>query len=200
MATLLDAIGILQKAGVYATIIPFLLITAAVYALLVKFKPFGEHKWVNGIIAFVVGLIFISMARAVEFINKFIPLFTIFLLLLVLAFLIFTFIGIKAETMSELFTKNPAATGIFVLIILILVLVVISQVFPEPTMLIQYPEEAEQLNLSLVGPNATAREQAAAFGMLQVLRIVTSPQILSLIILFATFGLATYFITREPKK
>ncbi|MGB9675425.1 MAG: hypothetical protein ACPLYW_02435 [Candidatus Nanoarchaeia archaeon] len=199
MATLLDAIGILKQFGVYNTILPFLLITAAVYALLTKYKPFGELKFINGIISIVVGFLVISIMRAVQFINLFIPIFTIFLLLLVLSFLIFSFMGVKTETISEMLTKQPAAAGLFVLIILIIVIVVLTQVFPEPTMIIQYPEQAEALNLSLVGPNATAREQAAAFGMLQVIRIITSPQILSLIILFVIFGITAYFIMREKK-
>ncbi|MEM2954627.1 MAG: hypothetical protein QW625_01585 [Candidatus Nanoarchaeia archaeon] len=199
MATLLDAIGALQQIGFYSTILPFLLVTAGMYALLTKLKPFGELKFANIIISVVVGFIFISMTRAVLFLNKFIPLFTTFLLLLVLAYMVFIFIGVKSESISELFVKKPAFAGIFILIILILVIVVLSQVFPEATFVVQYPEVAEELNLSLYGANATPQEKAAAYGMAQVVRIVTSPQVMGLIVLFVVFGLATYFITKENK-
>lgn len=199
MATLLDAIGFLQQFGFYSTILPFLLVAAGMYALLTKLKPFGDLKGVNAIISIVIGFIFVSMVRAVTFLNKFIPLFTTFLLLLVLAYMVFIFVGVKSETITELFTKNPAFAGIFILIILILVIVVLSQVFPEATFIVQYPEVAEELNLTLYGANATPQEKAALYGMAQVFRIVTSPQIMALIILFVVFGLAAYFITREKK-
>src|SRR3990172_9828837 len=127
MATLLDAVGTLQSFGVYSTILPFLLITAVVYAVLLKYKTLGENKTVNAIIAIVIGLVFISVARAVNFINIILPFVTIFLVMLVLVMLIFTFMGVKGETISDAITKYPAIIFIF---ILIFVVIGGSQVFP----------------------------------------------------------------------
>jgi len=197
MATLLDAVGTLQSFGVYSTILPFLLITAVVYAVLLKYKTLGENKTVNAIIAIVIGLVFISVARAVNFINIILPFVTIFLVMLVLVMLIFTFMGVKGETISDAITKYPAIIFIF---ILIFVVIGVSQVFPETSVIIQSPETAERLNLSLTEPGATPQQQGAAFLFLQFARIFASPQVLGLIILFIVFAIGAYFITREPAK
>jgi hypothetical protein len=197
MATLVDAVGVLQGFGIYDTVLPFLLVTAAMYALFVKFKPFGENKNVNILIAVVIGLVFITTARAVEFVNTLLPLITIFLLMLVIVVLIFTFMGVKGETISGTIVNNPWPIFIFIFIIL---LVVITTVFPEASVLIQSPETFEQLNLSLTEPGATPREEAAAFLFVNFIRIITSPQVLGLIALFAVLAISVFFITREPKK
>ena len=107
MATLVDALGILKGFGIYDTILPFLLVAAGTYAVLVQYKPFGESKGVNAIVATVIGLVFISFAKAVAFINLLIPLMTIFLIMVVLALLIFTFVGVKSETISQIVTTQP---------------------------------------------------------------------------------------------
>ena len=58
MATLLDAVHVLQVWGFYTVVLPFFLVTAIIYGVLAKFKPFGERQGVNIIISIVVGLIF----------------------------------------------------------------------------------------------------------------------------------------------
>lgn len=198
MATLVDAVGALQQSGVYDTVLPFILIFAGLYALLLRYKPLGESKWINGIITFIISLVFITATKAVLFLNLLLPIITIFLVLLVLAILIFTFVGVKAETISETITKHPMVIFFIFLIIVLAVLTV--ALGPEATLIVQYPEIAEQLGISPTGvpENATVQEQGASFLFLQALRILTSPQVMGMIVLFVVFGLAAYFITREP--
>lgn len=200
MATLLDAVNVLKEMGVYQTVLPFMLVTAGFYAVLTKFKPFGDMKFVNGIVSVVAGLLFITMARAVAFINLFMPILTVFLLLIVLALVIFTFMGIKGETITEVLTKETAAWGLLLMLFIIIVLVVLSQVFPEATVIVQNPVAAQQMNLTLAGPNATPQQQAAALMFMQIMQVLFSPQVLGLIIMLVVFAVATYFITREPVK
>jgi len=200
MATLVDALGVLQTFGVYDTVLPFLLIMAGTYAVLTKYKPFGEMKGVNAVIATVVGLVFITFAKAVAFINLLIPLMTIFMIMIVLAVLIFTFIGIKGETIAEVFTKQPAAYLIIIFILVFIVAVVYSMIYPEIVVFVQNPVLAQQLNISPTGgPGATPTQQAATFLFFQIGQILFSPQILALIALFAVFAVAVFFITYEPK-
>lgn len=200
MATLVDALGILKSFGVYDTILPFLLIMAGTYAMLTKYKPFGETKGVNAIIATVIGLVFISFAKAVSFINLLIPFMTIFLIMIVLAILIFTFIGVKGETLAEVF-KSPTAAIPFIFILIFIVVIVYSLTFPEVTIFIQNPVLAQQLNITPTGgPGATASQQAMTYLFFQIGQILLSPQILGLIALFVVFAVAVFFITYEGKK
>lgn len=200
MATLVDALGILKSFGIYETILPFLLVTAGTYAVLTKYKPFGEMKGVNAIVATVIGLVFISFAKAVSFINLLIPFMTIFLIMIVLALLIFTFIGVKGETLAEVF-KSPTAAMPFIFILIFIVVIVYSLTFPEVTIFIQNPVLAQQLNITPTGgPGATASQQAMTYLFFQIGQILLSPQILGLIALFVVFAVAVFFITYEGKK
>jgi hypothetical protein len=201
MATLVDALSALKNLGVYETILPFLLITAGTYAILTKYKPFGETKGVNAIVATIIGLVFISFAKAVSFINLLIPFLTVFLIMIVLAILIFTFIGIKGETLAETFKSQPAAYLIIIFIFIFIVVIVYSLTFPEVAIFLQSPVLAQQLNISPTGgPGATPSQQAMTFLFFQIGQTILSPQILGLIILFVVFAIAIFFITYEGKK
>jgi hypothetical protein len=197
MATLVDAVGLLQKLGFYDTVFPFILIFAGTYAMLTKFKPFGEMKSMNGLIAFVVAMFFISMVRAVAFVKALMPTITIFMVMIVVALLIFTFMGIQGETISKVLTEETAGWATILLIFIIIILAVVSQVFPEASVSIQNPVLSQQLNLSSSG---TASEQASAFLLAQTMSILFSPMVLGMIVMLLVFGIAIYFITREPDK
>lgn len=197
MATLVDALGVLKTFGVYDTILPFLLVMAGTYAVLTKYKPFGELKGVNAIISLVVGLVFISFAKAVLFINMLIPVMTIFLIMIVLALLIFAFVGVKAETMAQIFQERKSAMGIILLLFLLMIFIVISSVMPEGSLFIQNPVLAQQLNITPTAAGGTPIEQASAYLGAQMSAILYSPQILGLIVMMIVFMLSAYFITRE---
>jgi hypothetical protein len=201
MATLVDAVGLLQKLGFYDTVFPFILIFAGVYAMLTKYKPFGEMKAMNGLIAFVIAMFFISMVRAVAFVRALMPTITIFLVMIVVALLIFTFMGIQGETITKVLTEETAGWATILLIFIIIILSVVSQVFPEASISLQNPVLAQQLNISSTpGSNATSSEQAGAFLFAQTMSIIFSPMVLGMIIMLLVFGIAIYFITREPEK
>jgi hypothetical protein len=195
---LVDALGILKDFGIYQTILPFLLIAAGTYAILTKYKPFGEQKYANAIIATVVGMVFISFARAVEFMNVLMPVMTIFLLLIVLAILIFTFVGIKGETIGKIFIDQPAISIILILVFILLAVTVYGTVFPDVMIFMQNPVLAQQLNMTPAGTSAMSPGwHGATFLMYQIMSTIMSPQILGLIAMMVVFAIAVYFITRE---
>ncbi len=197
MATLVDAVGLLVKLGFYDTVFPFILIFAGTYAMLTKFKPFGEMKAMNGMIAFVIAMFFISMARAVAFVRALMPTITIFMVMIVVALLIFTFMGIKGETISKVLTEETAGWATILLIFIIIILSVVAQVVPEVSISLQNPVLSQQLNLSASG---TPSEQASSFLLTQTMSILFSPMVLGMIIMLLVFGIAIYFITRSPDK
>src|SRR3989344_426282 len=107
MATLFDAITLGQELGFYSTVLPFLLIAAFTYALLAKFKTLGESKSINIIISVVLGLIFISFTKTSAFLQNLLPFISAMILILFFVILIFMFMGVKGETISEAM-QDPA--------------------------------------------------------------------------------------------
>ena len=76
-------------------ILPFLLIFTVIFAILERTKLLGdEKKSANLIIALVIGFIFISVQTAVGFTLRFIPIISVFIIVLLCIFLIFGFIDI----------------------------------------------------------------------------------------------------------
>jgi len=200
MATLFDAITVLQGLGVYTVILPFLLVIALVYGLLSKFKPFGESREINSIISVVLALLFTASIRASAFLQSFSVFFTGFLVILLMLMLVFTFIGVKSDTMADVF-KEPAGYGTILVIFLLIFFVVLGQVLPEGGLVTQAPEEAARLGITTgAPPGATPSQQAGAILFTIIAGIIFSPVILGLIILLLLFGVAAYFITREVPK
>ncbi|MBD3263209.1 hypothetical protein GF374_02415 [Candidatus Woesearchaeota archaeon] len=176
MATLVDAIGVFKNIGLYDTVFPAILIFAVVYGLLSKLEPFGENKAVNGIVAIIIALFFISFMKAVTFISYLIPLFTAFFVIILLVMLVFMFMGVPSETIKEAMTSS-SGYGVMIILFVLFVFIVLSVTFP-PT------EE--------VPPGETD-----VFA--QTAETLFSPVIMGIITLLAIFAVATYYITREKK-
>ncbi len=192
MATLAEGITVLYKLGFYQTVFPFLLILALMYGLLSKTKPFGDSKAINIIISFIVAMFFTALVRSSLFLANLLPIFTAFLVILLLVMLIFMFIGVPAENITEAI-KQPAGYVTLIALFVILIFVVLSQTFPEQA-LIGQPELAEQYNIT---EPTEGREGLVYFLSQQATAIILSPPILGLIILLTLFAIASYFITRE---
>jgi len=74
MALFQGAIDILINMGFFNVILPFLLVYAIVYGILVRTKIFGpEQTSVNAIISFSLALFFVAAANVVEVIQGFLP-------------------------------------------------------------------------------------------------------------------------------
>jgi len=199
MATLFDAIGVLKTMGFYETVFPFILVMALIFGVLEKFKIFGEHKYVNATVATIVALFFISMVRASRFLSALIPMITAMLIVMVFLVLIFMFMGVDEKTIAGVLTKESSAYGMLIIVFLLLVILAITQIFPEQAFLTQFPGMAEQMNVTLYPETATPSEKAAAILSAQAGAIIFSPKILAMIIMMITFAIAAYYIVREKK-
>lgn len=194
MATLLDAVHVLQVWGFYTVILPFFLVAAIVYGVLAKLKPFGERQGVNIIISIVVGLIFISFTKAVTFVSSLIPMLTAMFVVLLLIIMIFVFMGVPYETIGQAM-KSPAGYGIMIVMFVLFIFMAISAAFPE-TYYITHPEAT---------PNATALGTPAPGTnpsydvFVATTKLIYNPVIVSLIIMMIIFAVAAYYITYVPK-
>tara|TARA_Y100000034_G_C6859015_1_gene390739 strand:- start:856 stop:1383 length:528 start_codon:yes stop_codon:yes gene_type:complete len=79
MASVLgNTIDFFTRFGMFDVVLPFLLVFTIVFAILEKTKVLGEEKGeprrnLNSMVAFVVGLIFVSVIRLVDIINQALP-------------------------------------------------------------------------------------------------------------------------------
>ena len=200
MATMLDALGFLKSFGLYETVFPFILILALMFGILAKFKPFGEHKYVNATVATIIALFFISMVKASRFLSNFIPMMTGVLIVLVFIVLIFMFMGVDEKTIAGVMTKESRVYGTLIIVIILLVFLSLNQVLPEQAFMTQFPGMAENMNVTLYPADATPSEQAAAILSAQASAIIFSPKVLATLLMLITFGIAAYYIVREKKE
>lgn len=109
MADFYDVILGFQDIGVYAVVLPFLLVFSIAYALLQKIKILGDNKGVNVVVSMALGFIFLRNQFLVESVNKFLANVSVVIVILLMFLLVF---GIFAGPHS--WTGN-ALTAAFVL-------------------------------------------------------------------------------------
>jgi len=175
MASLIDVIGTFKAIGLYDTVFPGILIFALVYGMLFKYKPFGENKGVNAVVALIVALLFISFIKAVAFISLLIPIITALFVILLLVLLIFTFMGVPSETIGEAM-RSSSGYGVIIILLVLFVFIALSATFPE---------------LQSDGVDA---DDASAKGYVDV---IFNPVMLGTIVLLVIMAVATYYVTRE---
>ena len=180
MASLLDAVGLMEQLGFYTVVFPFLLVFGIVYGILAQTKVFGDSKSVNGIVAAVIGLITISVMRLTIFITAFLQITVAFLLIIFLIMLIFIFMGVKAETLAGAMI-HPVGYSTMIILFFIFFFIAMSVAFPE---------------LSKVAAGEEVEEgEEAAFGIATASKIIGNPTVLGLIVMFIIFTAAAAFIT-----
>ncbi len=76
---------------------PFLLVFFVVFAVLEKTKVLGDNKQINALIAFIIGLIFVSVVFPVEVIKNMVLFLTIALITMFVALILWGFVNGKVD-------------------------------------------------------------------------------------------------------
>lgn len=188
MATFLGAIEILNSLGFYAYIFPFILIFAMSYGILVNFKPFGADTRVNLIIAMIIGFLFISFSKAVDFMNMLTPLIIISLIIMLLIIMAFKFGGVTDATISDVL-KHPAGYGLLIGVFILIISMTVT--YTQPQLL----ENLQPINQSELSPEGFALTPHAK--MQQTVQTLFHPTIMALVIMFMMFAIAVYMVTHK---
>ncbi len=188
MANLFDAVQLTQNLGFFTTVFPFLLIFAFTYGLLAKFEPFGKNQPVNIIISLVLAFTFISFSKASLFLQNILPFISTMLLMLFFIVMIFMFMGVEKNTISEAM-QDPAGYWMILILILLFVGITVTVVFPE----FQYAARPELAPSTYV---QTPQEKSFAESM----AVIFHPTVLATMILFFVLAVGTYIVLREKTK
>ena len=88
----LDFMNILsewENLGVFNVLLPFLLVFAIAFAILEKIKLFGDKRQINGIIAGILGILFVRNQYLVGLLNRFLPNISMFMIIILMFLLLF---------------------------------------------------------------------------------------------------------------
>ncbi len=111
-----DMLSQWEQAGFFSYLLPFLLIFALVFGLLTQTKIFKDNKAINGIIAFVVGLMALQFEFVPRFFSEIFPRLGVGLAILLL---ILIFIGMFADPDSNAVMYAMLGIGAIIVIIIL---------------------------------------------------------------------------------
>lgn len=112
-----DFLNEMQNAGFFSYVLPFLLIFALVFGILTQIKIFKEHKSINGVIAFVVGLMALQFDFVPIFFAEIFPRLGVGLAILLL---ILIFVGIFSDPDSNAVMYTLMGVGMIIAVIVLI--------------------------------------------------------------------------------
>ncbi len=115
MATILD-VGILSY---FTPVFVFLFIFAIVFAILEKTRILGKNKGLNSLVAFVIAMLFILTPELIGVVKLSMPWFILLLVLIVFIVVLFLFVGVKAESITEAFERQGVVWFLVIICIII---------------------------------------------------------------------------------
>ena len=112
-----DFLNEMNNAGFFSYVLPFLLIFALIFGILTRIKIFNEHKAINGVIAFVVGLMALQFDFVPLFFAEIFPRLGIGLAIILL---ILIFVGIFADPDSNAVMYAMMAVGVIIAVVVLI--------------------------------------------------------------------------------
>tara|TARA_Y100000034_G_scaffold104327_1_gene130786 strand:+ start:419 stop:952 length:534 start_codon:yes stop_codon:yes gene_type:complete len=93
-----DLFNQLQGYGIYEYLLPFLLVFSLTFAILEKVKILGQDKKnINVIVSLIIGLLFVTQTSLVSTLNIFLPKISLFIIVAVMALILFGIFGAKVH-------------------------------------------------------------------------------------------------------
>ncbi len=180
MATILD-IGILNY---FIPVFIFLFVFTVFFAILQKTKIFGANAGIDALIAFSVAMLFMFVSDARQLITIITPWLVILLVIIMSLLLVFMFLGVKAETISDAMSESGTVWTILIILIIGLI-IAFTQVFGSKIASITqgpYPYTTGTEQTIATGTTTTQAGGQQHF-LVTVGNIVFSPKILGMFLL-----------------
>ena len=173
MATVLD-VSVLEF---FSPLFIFLFVLLVFYAILDKTKILGENKGLSFMTALVVALLFVITTPALQIVETITPWLVVMLVVFMAIIIILLFIGVKADTISEVVSSRSSVWMIVIVLVLLLGIALTN----------------------VIGPNIASLTQdegdTAGFGR-TIGKVIFHPSILGAALLLAIASQAVRFIAR----
>lgn len=194
MATVLD-ISILQY---FIPVFIFLFVFVFFFAVLQKTKVLGATPGIDGLIAFSVAMLFMFVSEARQLVTIITPWLVVLLVIFMSFLLIFMFMGVKADTISEAFSESGTVWTIVIILIVALV-IAFTQVFGSKLASLTQGEEGAYPFLT--GTDQVTTEPGTATGgqhfLVTVGKIIFSAKILGMFLLIVIASQAIRLISTK---
>ena len=196
MATLIASIGLFGD--IFDFFLPFILVFAIVYGILMKTKMLSERADVNSIVALTMGLM-VVISGAGKFITTLTPLFAGFFIVIFMIFLIFLFFGVEKDIKSILM-GNRMIAALIIIVCIIFVFYAIGSLYGSGLYSATGVSEGvnASVNQSVIGPETCDFTKIA--GNVAVACLLGNPKVLGTLVLLGLMAIGTFFIMYVPKK
>lgn len=199
MATLIQSVGLFSD--LFDFFLPFILVFAITFGILMKTKFLSERADVNSMVALALGLI-VVLSGAGKFITTITPFFAALFIVIFLLFLIFLFFGIDKDIRNVL-VNSKMIVALIVLISMIFIFYAIGTLYGNSLYAGAATGETSAgtnatINQSaVIGPSVCDYSRIA--GAQAVTCLLGDPRVLGTIVLLGLMAIATFFIIYIPK-
>ena len=114
MATIMEQLGLLEF---FLPLFTFLLIFVVCYAVLIKTSILGPNKWMAGLAAFAISLLFLFTPELMDVVKMTTPWFVLLVIFGLLIFSMFMFLGVKSDAMAGVLEQPSVHWTILILMI-----------------------------------------------------------------------------------
>ncbi len=108
----------------FMPLIGFLLVFTIILAVLIKTKLLGENKFINGVVSFIIAIIFATMTNVREYVENVTPWFVV---LVIALFFILIIVGLSQQKISDI--MKPWFVGVFIAALILVFLIAAIIVF-----------------------------------------------------------------------
>jgi len=202
MATLIQSVGLFGD--IFDFFLPFILVFAITYGILMKTKFLSERADVNAMVALALGLV-VVFSGAGKFITTITPFFAAMFIVIFLLFLMFLFFGVEKDIKSIIF-NNRMIVALIVIISLIFIFYSVGVLYGNTF----YGGTGTSTGGTSAGVSATINQTTPIgpevcdytriAGSQAVTCMLGDPRVLGTLVLLGLMAIATFFIIYVPKK
>lgn len=200
----------MKEFGIFTFVMPLIFVFALSYGFLAYTKPFGDDKYVNAVLSFVIAFMAIQFLPILIFIQLIVPYVFALFLVLFLVWIMLKFMGVKEDSIQD-FVSHPGFYGVIIAVFLIGIFLFIGMSFPE---LDDESKVEDPLGGIYVGGQDVLDTGSSSTQIIEtddgtvvvvsggeedpneglLTNTIFHPTILAMMVLFVTFGVAAYMI------
>ena len=105
-------------------ILVFLFVFLIIFSILTKTKVLGGNSFINSLVSFIIGIIFLTASTFNEYVATIVPWFV---LIIIIIFFILVLVGFSAIEVKDIF--KPATVWVFIIFLILILLAIAFNIF-----------------------------------------------------------------------